>query len=47
MNSNRVMPNLWVGPDPRDVEDFETLKALNVTAVLRQAGWPREASENR
>jgi protein-tyrosine phosphatase len=34
MTCTPIQPNLWVGPDPRDDEDFKNLQALNITAVL-------------
>ena len=34
MNCGCVLPNLFVGPDPWSVEDFEHLRALGVSAVL-------------
>lgn len=34
MICSRIQRNLWVGPDPRDDEDFKNLQALNITAVL-------------
>jgi len=52
MNCHRVLPNLFVGPDPREVADFEALRSLKITAILslqteddlrdRGLGWEQE-----
>jgi len=34
MTCSPIQPNLWVGPGPRDDEDFKNLRSLNITAVL-------------
>jgi len=34
MNFDCVLPNLYVGSDPRDPEDFRKLKSAGVTAIL-------------
>jgi protein-tyrosine phosphatase len=34
MKCDCILPNLLVGPDPRDDEDFKTLRSLKVTAIL-------------
>ena len=34
MKCDAVLPNLFVGPDPRSEADFLYLKTLNVTAIL-------------
>ena len=34
MKCDAVLPNLFVGPDPRSAEDFLYLKTLNITAIL-------------
>lgn len=54
MNCHRVLPDLFVGPDPRDSADFEALRSLKITAILslqtkddlrdRGFGWEREAA---
>jgi protein-tyrosine phosphatase len=54
MKFDRVRPKLFVGPDPREVADFEELRARKITAILslqtdddlrdRGAGWERKAA---
>ena len=54
MNCHRVLPNLFVGPDPREGADFEALRSLKITAVLslqtkddlrdRGPGWEQKAA---
>jgi protein-tyrosine phosphatase len=54
MKVDCVVPNLFVGPDPRDIEDFEHLRSLKITAILslqteddlrnRGAGWERKSA---
>jgi protein-tyrosine phosphatase len=34
MKWDRVMPGLFVGPDPREEADFEALKAAKITSIL-------------
>src|ERR1019366_10080621 len=34
MKCDRVVPRLFVGPAPLDDDDFQQLKALNVTVIL-------------
>jgi protein-tyrosine phosphatase len=34
MKCDRVMPNLFVGPDPLEAADFEQLRSLNISGVL-------------
>ncbi|MBZ5723217.1 MAG: dual specificity protein phosphatase family protein [Acidobacteriia bacterium] len=34
MKCASVLPSLFVGPDPRSEEEFQQLKALNITAIL-------------
>jgi protein-tyrosine phosphatase len=34
MNCDSVLPELWVGADPREGGDFEMLKARGITAIL-------------
>ncbi len=34
MNCHRVLPGLFVGPDPREAADLEALRSLKVTAIL-------------
>lgn len=50
MKCDSVLPTLFVGPDPRYEEDFETLRSLNISAILslqteddlREGGLERE-----
>ena len=54
MNCHRVLPGLFVGPDPREGADFEALKSLAITAILslqtkddlrdRGLGWEKKAA---
>lgn len=54
MKFDRVLPNLFVGPDPRAVEDFEELRSRQITAILslqtdedlrdRGAGWEKKSA---
>jgi len=54
MNCHRVLPSLFVGPDPREGADFEALRSLAITAILslqtsddhrdRGVGWEEEAA---
>ncbi len=54
MNCHRVLPGLFVGPDPRDSADFEALRLLKITAILslqtnddlrdRGLGWEQKAA---
>jgi protein-tyrosine phosphatase len=34
MRCDRILPNLFVGPDLRDEADFETLRTLRISAIL-------------
>jgi len=34
MKCDCVLPNLFVGPDPRDEADFEQLRSMKITAIL-------------
>jgi protein-tyrosine phosphatase len=34
MKWDRVMPGLFVGPDPREEADFDALRAVKITAIL-------------
>src|SRR4051794_21304422 len=34
MNCEYVLPNLYVGPNPRDEADFDQLQAMKITAIL-------------
>lgn len=54
MICHRVLPGLFVGPDPRDGADFEALRSLEITAILslqteddlrdRGVGWEAKAA---
>ena len=34
MKCDCVLPNLFIGPDPRDEADFEQLQAMKITVIL-------------
>jgi protein-tyrosine phosphatase len=34
MNCSMIQPSVWVGPEPRDEDDFRYLQALKITAIL-------------
>jgi hypothetical protein len=34
MKCDCVLPNLFLGPDPRDEADFEQLRSMKITAIL-------------
>ncbi len=54
MNCHRVLPGLFVGPDPREAADIEALRSLEITAILslqteddlrdRGTGWEKKAA---
>ncbi len=54
MNCHRVLPSLFVGPDPREDADLEALGSLKITAILslqtsddlrdRGVGWEEKAA---
>jgi hypothetical protein len=34
MKCARILPNLFIGPDPRVEEEFEQLRSLKIRAIL-------------
>jgi hypothetical protein len=45
MKCGCVQPNLFVGPDPKDEGDFEQLRSMKVTAILRPSVRRGRANE--